>query len=162
MVMSVRPSVIALFSYMLWYIELKFSIWLCLNVIQIMFEFRHFASIIWGVTLLLELRILEIHSFPYFFPYMLLHIGLKFCIWLPLHALQNKFECHQFSSVFVGVMPLFELRILEIQIFPNFSPTCFDILSSNFINDFHFTNFRSSSSVVNFFDFVGVIPLFGT
>ena len=77
MVMSVRPSVqlsvrvsvrpfSALFSYMLWHIELKFCTWLCFNVLQIKFEFRHFASIFEGVMPLLELRILEIHSFPHF------------------------------------------------------------------------------------------------
>ena len=39
----------ALFSYMLWHIELKFCIWLCFNVLQIRFECRHFASILEGV-----------------------------------------------------------------------------------------------------------------
>ena len=33
------------------------------------------------------------------------------------------------TSIFVGVMPLLELRIMEIHSFPHFSPTCFDILS---------------------------------
>ena len=33
----------ALFSYMLWHIELKFCIWLCFNVLQIKFECRYFA-----------------------------------------------------------------------------------------------------------------------
>ena len=35
----------ALFSYMLWHIELKFSIWLCFNVLQIKFKCRHSASV---------------------------------------------------------------------------------------------------------------------
>ena len=34
----------ALFSYMLWYIELQFCIWLCFTVVQIKFECRQFAS----------------------------------------------------------------------------------------------------------------------
>ena len=38
-----------------------------------------------------------------------------FCIWLCLTVLQIKFECPQFVSIFVGVMPLLELRILKIQ-----------------------------------------------
>ena len=44
-----------------------------------------------------------------------------------------KFEYRQFPSIFVGVMPLLELRILEIPVhsFPQFSPTCIDILSWN-------------------------------
>ena len=40
------------------------------------------------------------------------------------------------SSIFVGVMPLLELRILKIHSFPHFSLTCFDILSWNFAYDF--------------------------
>ena len=61
---SVRPSVrlsvhpfSALFSYMLWHIELKFCAWLCFTVLQIKFECRHFASIFEGVMPLCELRI---------------------------------------------------------------------------------------------------------
>ena len=41
---SVRPFT-ALFSYMLWHIELKFCTWLCFNALQIKFECRHSASI---------------------------------------------------------------------------------------------------------------------
>ena len=55
------------------------------------------------------------------------HIELKFCIWLCFNILQIKLECRQFPSIFVGVMPLLELKILEIHSFPQFSPTCFDI-----------------------------------
>ena len=37
---------------------------------------------------------------------MLWHIELKFYIWLCLTVLQIEFECRQFASIFVGVMPL--------------------------------------------------------
>ena len=67
-------------------------------------------------------------QFSAFFSYMLLHIELKFCIWLCFTVLQIKFECRQFASIFVGVMPLLELRILEINSFLHFSLTCFYIL----------------------------------
>ena len=60
---------------------------------------------------------------------MLWHIELKFCIWLCFTVLQIKLECRQFASIFVGVMPLLERRILEIHSFPHFSLTSFDILS---------------------------------
>ena len=53
---SVRPFS-ALFSYMLWHIELKLCTWLCFNVLQSKFECRHFASIFEGVMPLCELRI---------------------------------------------------------------------------------------------------------
>ena len=39
------------------------------------------------------------------------------------------------SSIFVGVIPLLDLRILEVHIFPHFSLTCFDIFSCNFAYD---------------------------
>ena len=81
---------------------------------------------------------------------MLWHIELKFCIWLCFTVLQIKFECRQLASSFVGVMPLLELRILEIHSFPHFSLTCFDILSWNFAYDFVLLYYRLSSSVVNF------------
>ena len=83
------------------------------------------------------------------FSYMLWHIELKFCIWLYFTVLQIKFECRQFLSILIGVMPLLELTILEIHSFPQFSPTCFDIFSWNFAYDFILLYYRSSLSVVN-------------
>ena len=44
-------------------------------------------------------------------------------------VLQIKFECRQFPSIFVEVMPLSELKILEIHSFLHFPPTCFDLLT---------------------------------
>ena len=66
---SVRVSVrqfSTLFPNMLWHIELIFCMWLCFTVLQIKFEWRQFASSFVGGMPLLELRILEIHSFPLF------------------------------------------------------------------------------------------------
>ena len=62
---SVRPFS-ALFSYMLWHIELKFCTWLCFDVLQIKFDCRHFASIFEGVMPLCELRIKVMCSFLHF------------------------------------------------------------------------------------------------
>ena len=88
-------------------------------------------------------------QFSAFFSYMLWHIELKFCIWLWFIVLQIKFECRQFASMFVGVMPPLELGILEIHSFPHFSLACFDILSWNFAYNFVLSYYRSSSSVIN-------------
>ena len=93
-------------------------------------------------------------QFSALFSYMLRHIELKFCTWLYSNVLQIKFECRQFASIFVGVMPLLELRILEIHSFPHFSLTCFDILSWNFAYDFVLLYYRSNSSVVNLRQFL--------
>ena len=56
---------------------------------------------------LLELRILEIHSFPALFSSILWHIELIFYIWLCLTVLQIKVECRQLASIFIEVMPFF-------------------------------------------------------
>ena len=82
------------------------------------------------------------------------HIELKFCLWLCFTVLQIKFECHQPASIFVGVVPLLELKILEIHSFPHFSLTCFDILSWNFTYDFVLLYYRSSLSVTNLRQFL--------
>ena len=62
------------------------------------------------------------HSFSALFSYMLWHIKLKFCMSLSSYKHSIKFEYRQFPSIFVGVMPLLELRILEIPVhsFPQF------------------------------------------
>ena len=72
-------------------------------------------------------------QFSALFSYMLWHIKLKFCKSLSSYKHSIKFEYRQFPSIVVGVMPLLELRILEIPVhsFPQFSPTCIDILSWN-------------------------------
>ena len=93
-------------------------------------------------------------QFSALFSYMLWHIEFKFCIWLCFNVPQSKFECRHFASIFVGVMPLCELRILEIDSFPNFSLACFDILSWNFAYDFALLYYRSSSSLVNLRQFL--------
>ena len=101
-----------------------------------------------------ELHTLTNMQFSAHFSYMLWHIELKFCIWLSLTLLQIKFECCKFASIFVGVTPLLELRILEIHSFPHFSLTSFDILSWNFSYDFVLLYYRSSSSIVNLGQFL--------
>ena len=93
-------------------------------------------------------------QFSALFSYMLWHIELKFCIWLCFTILQIKFECHQFASIFVGVMPLLELRILEIHCFPHFSLPFLDILSWNFTYDFVLLYYTSSWTVVTLRQFL--------
>ena len=97
----------------------------------------------------LSVRPVSVHPFSALFSYMLWHIELKFCTWLCFYVLQIKFDCRHFASIFEGVMPLCELRIKVMCSFLHFSPTCFDILSSNFAYDFVSRYYRSSSSAVN-------------
>ena len=105
-------------------------------------------------TLRLSVRVSVRRSVFHTFFYMLWHIELKFYIWLCFSVPQVKFEFRQFVSIFVGVMPLLELRILEIHSFPHFSLTCFNILSWNFAYDFVLIYHRASSSVINFRQFL--------
>ena len=139
---------------MLWHIELKICIWLCFTVLQIKFKCRQFASIFVGVMPLLELRILEIHSFPHFSLTPFNILSWKF-------AYDFVFMYHRASlSVVILLQFLYELCLfvgvimLEIHSFPRFSLTCFDILSWNFAYDFVLLCYRSSSSVVNLRQFL--------
>ena len=91
-------------------------------------------------------------QFSALFSYMLWHIELKFGMSLSSYEHSIKFECRQFPSIFVGVMSL--LKLWKIDSFPQFSPTCFDILSCNFAYDFVVLHFRSSSRVVNLRQFL--------
>ena len=125
-------------------------------------------SIFVGVMSLLELGILEIHSFPLFFLHALtywskiLHMTLFHCttdqVWV--------------SSIFAGGMPIF-IRpssdgtyygmVMSVRVsvrpsvrhsFPHFSPTWFDILIRNFVCHFIFMHVRSSSNAINFRHFL--------
>ena len=99
-------------------------------------------------------------QFSALFSYMLWHIDLKFCISLYFYARKIKFECHQFPSLFAGVMLLLNFKLLQICSFPHFSPTCFDILSSNFVYDFVLMYHRASLIVVILLQFLLELCLF--
>ena len=90
------------------------------TVLQNKFKCGEFASISVGIMLLLELRILEIHSFPHFCLTCSDILSWNFA-YDCFNALQIKFEWQKFMSIHVGVMPLLELRILEIQFSALFS-----------------------------------------
>ena len=86
-----------------------------------------------------SVRVSVRHSqFSALFSFMLWRIELAFGMSLSCYEHSIKFECRQFPSSFVGVMPLLELKILEILCFPQFSPTCLEILLWNFAYDFFF------------------------
>ena len=102
----------------------------------------------------------RLSQFSALFSYMLWHIDLKFCVSLYFYARKIKFECHQFPSLFAGVMLLFNFKLLQICSFPHFSPTCFDILSSNFVYDFVLMYHRASLSVVILLQFLLELCLF--
>ena len=91
------------------------------------------------VSVWVSVRLLQ---FSTLFSYMLWQIELKFCMWLYFTVLQIKFKCCQFVLIFVGVNPVLELKVLEIHSFPQFSPTCFDILRWNFAYDFVLLYFK--------------------
>ena len=64
---SVRPSQFsALFSYMLWHIDLKFCVSLYFYARKIKFEYHQFPSLFAGVMLLFNFKLLQIFSFPHF------------------------------------------------------------------------------------------------
>ena len=139
---------------MLWHIKLKFCTWLCFTVLQIKFECRQFPSISVGVMPLLELRIPKVHSFPHFSLTRFDILSWKFAFDFFFTVLQIKFECRQFPSIFVGVMPLLECRVLKILSFRTFLLHTLTYWAENL----HLTLFycttdqvRVSSISVNFF-----------
>ena len=77
----------------------------------------------------------------------ILHLTLFYCT-------TDQVRVLSILSIFFGVMPFLELRLLEIRSFPHFSLTSFDISSWNFAYDFVSLYFRSSLSVVNFCQFL--------
>ena len=134
---SVRQSQLsAVFSYMLGPIELKFCMSLSSNEHSIKFECRQCLSIFVGVMPLLELKILEIHSFPHFSSTCFDILGWNFAYGIVLLYFRSSLSVVNLRQFFVGVMPLLVLKKLEIHSFPHFSPTCFDILRWNFAYDF--------------------------
>ena len=86
---------------------------LTFTVLEIKFECRQFPSIFVELCPFWNLEYWNT-QFSALFSYMLWYIKLKFCIWFSFTVLQIKFQCCQFPSIFVGVMPLLELRILKI------------------------------------------------
>ena len=126
----------ALFSYMLWHIELKFCTWLCFDVLQIKFECRHFASIFEGVMPLGELRIKEMCSFPHFSPTCFDILSWNFATWLYFNVLQIQFECCHFVSIF-EVCLFFNKNIGNTQFSAVFSCMLY-LLSWNFATWLYF------------------------
>ena len=102
----------AIFSYMLWHIELKFCIWLCFTVLQIKFECRQFLC--------------ELYPFwnPEYWKYSVFrtffwHASTYWAENLHMALFYWNKDQLRLSSIcvnfFVGVMPLLELWILEIR-----------------------------------------------
>ena len=58
------------------------------------------------------------------------------------------------SGIFVGVMPLCELRILEIHSFPHFSLTCLTYLAEILHMTLFYCYYRSSSNFLNLRQFL--------
>ena len=98
---------------------------------------------------LLELRILEIHSFPHFSLTLFDILSWNFAYDFVLLYYRSSSSVVNLCQFFFGVMPLLELRILEIHSFPYFSLTLFNILSWTFAYYFVFLYYRSSLNIVN-------------
>ena len=100
------------------------------------------------------------HSFPHFFSYMLWHIDLKFCVSLYFYARKIKFECHQFPSLFAGVMLLLTSNSYKYAVFRTFLLHALtywvQILYMTFVLMYH----RSSLSVVILLQFLLELCLF--
>ena len=150
---SIRPGLLqsqfsAFFSYMLWYIELKFYMSLSSYEHSIKFECRQFASFFVGVIPLLELKYWKYTVFRTFFLHGLtywaeiLHMTLFYSTTDQVQVLVICVNCSGSHAPF-GTYNTWNTQ------FPQFSLTCFDIMRWNFAYDFVLLYYRSSSSAVN-------------
>ena len=153
---DLRPSVTVFRTFLLH--VLTYTAEICMSPSSyehsIKFECRQFPSIFVGVMPLLELKILEIHSFPQFSPTCFDIFSWKFTYDFILLYYRSSVSVMNLRQFFVGVMFLLELKVLAIHSFPQFSLTCFDILRWNFAYHFVLLYYRSRSSVLNFLHFL--------
>ena len=110
----------ALFSYVLWHIELKFCTWLCFTVLQIKFECRQFASIFVGVMSLLECRILKILSFPHFSLTHLDILSWNFAIDFVLMYYRFSLSVINFRQFLKELCPFWNLEYWKYTVFHTF------------------------------------------
>ena len=120
---------------MLWHIELKFCIWLCVTVLHIKFKCRQFASI---------RRI-----YAPFGTYNTTNTQLSALFIRPSSD-------GTYYGMVMSVRPSVRVstRPSVRHSFPHFSPTCFDILIWNFVYHFIVMYVRSSSNAINFRHFL--------
>ena len=144
----------ALFSSMLWDIELKFCIWLCFTVLQIKFECCQFASIFVGVYPFWNLNLLKIHSFPHFSLTCFNILSWNFAYDFVLLYYRSSSSVVNLRQFLWELCPFWNLNYWKYTVFRHFSLTCFDILSWHFAYDFVLLYYRSSSSVVNLRQFL--------
>ena len=149
----------ALFSYMLCHIEFKFCIWLCFNVPQSKFECRHFASIFVGVMSLLELRILEIHSFPHFSLTCFDILSWNFAYDFVLQYYRSSSSIVNLRHFFRELCPFWNLEYWKYTVFRIFllHPLTYWTESLHITLFFCTTDQVSVSSICVYF---GVMPLF--
>ena len=100
---------------------------------------------------LLELRILEIHSFPHFSPTCFDILSWNFAydfVLLYYRSTLSVVNLHQFLK---ELCPFWNIEYLKYTVFRTslFSLTCFDILSWNFAYDFVLLYYSSNWCVVN-------------
>ena len=97
------------------------------------------------------------HSFPHFSPTCFDILIWNFVYHFIFMHVRSSSNAINFRA---GVMLLFNFKLLQICSFPHFSPTCFDIFSSNFVYDFVLMYHRASLSVFILLQFLLELCLF--
>ena len=149
----------ALFSYMLWHIELKFCTWLCFDVLQSKFECHLFASILKELCLFLNLEYRKYTVFRSFLLHALTYWAEILHMTLVLMYFRSSLSVITLRQ-FLKEWCLFVNLEYGKYNFPHFSPICFDILSWNFAHDFALMYYRASSSVISLRQFLKELCLF--
>ena len=128
-----------LFSVVLWDIDLKFGMWIRLDLIQIKFEFRYAWPTFTAVIALCWNLVFRV------FLWRLLWYWLE--IWymnLSWHNTDQVRVLLRMTYFYGSYCPLLKFS------FPDFSLLSFEILTWNVVYEFVLTSFRSSSSFITF------------
>ena len=128
-----------LFSVVLWDIDLKFGLWICLHIIQIKFDFgRVWFTLTWVIALCLNFVIQTFlcHLSTYWVEISYMNLSWHNTGQVRLGSCLTYF--------YMSYCPLLKFR------FPDFSLSSFDILSWNVIYGFVLTYYRSSFNFVVF------------
>ena len=128
-----------LFSVVLWDLDLKFGIWICLDIIQIKFDFGCvWPTFTWVIALCKKsvFRTFLCHLSTYWVEISYMNLSWH-------HTGQDRLWS-RLTYFYMSYCPLQKFR------FPDYSLSSFDILSWNFIYEFVFAAYRSRSTFVAF------------
>ena len=152
---SVRPSQFsALFSYMLWDIELKFCISLSFDARKSKFEWHQFPSIFAGVMPLFNFQLSQICSFPHFFPTCFEILRWNVAYDFVLLSYWSSLNVVHLRRFLLELCPFWNLEYWKCTVFRTFLLHALTYWAEILHMTFFLLYYRSSLSVVNLRQFL--------